>query len=118
MSVFSTESFAKRWRDLGLMEQLGNIGSEVDRVIAWKKKDNIELATNAFYRALELLDLTIVDPRWRGAKRRELTRVREVLCDSYVGDNVYNTPLDFFSRYFYQFALAARIKKSKSEIDG
>jgi len=115
MSGFSNESFAKRWRAFSLMEQLGNIGSEVDRLISWKRKNNDEFARNAFYRALELLDLTIDDPRWRGAKRKELTRVREVLCDTFVGDNVYNTPPEFFSKYFFSFALAARRDRDKSE---
>lgn len=41
---------------------------------------------------LELLDLTIEDPRWRGTGRlKELLRLREVLCDLFYGDNVYNT---------------------------
>ena len=95
---------------MSLMEQLGNIGSEVDRVIGWKRKGNNDLANNALYRALELLDLSINDPRWRGGKLRELARVREVLCDAFVGDNEYGTPPEYFSRYFLAFAVAARRK--------
>ena len=113
MSGFSNQSFVERWYRLSLMEQLGNIGSEVERVMSWRSKNNVELSTKALHRTLELLDLTIGDPRWRGGKRKELTRVREVLCDAFVGDNVYNTPPEFLSRYFYHFALAARRSKSK-----
>ena len=100
-----------RWFELTLAEQLGNIGSDVDRIISWQKKGNEEYAREAFYRALDLLDLTISDKRWYGPKLKELTRLREVLCDSFLGGNLYNTPLEYFSKYFYQFALYARKDK-------
>lgn len=100
-----------RWHELTLAEQLGNVGSDVDRIISWRKKGNEEYATNAFYRALDLLDLTISDKRWHGPKLRELCRLREVFCDSFLGENLYSTPLEYFSKYFFQFALVARNNK-------
>ncbi len=100
-----------RWYELTLAEQLGNVGSEVDRIISWKKKENSEYSTNAFYRALDLLDLTISDRRWQGPKLKEICRLREVLCDSFLGGELYNTPLEYFQKYFYQFALIARKDK-------
>ena len=115
MPGFSTESFINRWQQLTLMEQMGNIGSEVDRMIGWRKKSNKEFAMSAFSRSLELLDLTIGDPRWRGAQLKELTRVRELLCDAFVGDNEYSTPFDYFSRYFLDFAIAARRKYENAQ---
>ena len=110
MSGFGSESFIQRWHSLSLVEQFGNIGSEVERVISWKKKNNDDLATQALYRTLELLDLSIGDSRWKGGTLKELTRVREILCDLFVGDNIYNTSPEFLSRYFYPFAVAARRK--------
>lgn len=112
MTSFTAPSFADRWHTFSLAEQLGNIGSEVDRAIAWKKKENDAFATKAFHRSLELLDLSITDPRWKGGKRRELARVREVLCDAFAGDNLFNTPMDFLSKYFFAFALVARREKN------
>ena len=100
-----------RWYEMTLAEQLGNVGSDVDRIISWRKKENEEYATNAFYRALELLDLTKSDKRWHGPKLKELCRLREVLCDSFFGGELYNTPLDYFSKYFFEFALIARKDK-------
>ena len=97
--------------ELTLAEQMGNIGSEVDRIISWRKKDNEKYATNAFYRALDLLDLTKSDKRWHGPKLKEVCRLREVLCDSFLGGELYNTPLEYFSKYFFQFALIARKDK-------
>jgi hypothetical protein len=100
-----------RWHELTLAEQLGNVGSDVDRILSWRKKGNEEYATNAFHRSLELLDLTINDDRWRGPKLKELCRLREVLCDSFFGGENYNTPLEYFSKYFYQFALVVAGRK-------
>ena len=113
MASFTSESFTRRWHQLSLMEQLGNIGSEVERIISWKNKGNAELSAKALDRSLELFDLTICDTRWHGSKLKELTRAREILCDSFVGDNVYNTPAEFFSRYFYAFAVASQRKNGK-----
>jgi len=114
MPAFDTEAFSARWRQLSLMEQLGNIGSEVDRAVSWRGKGNQQRAVDALYRALELFDLTISDPRWKsGCRLKELTRAREVLCDAFLGDNLYSTSYDSLSRYFYQFALAARLRRSR-----
>ena len=117
MTGFASSSFAERWHQLTLMEQLGNIGSEADRAINWRARKNIDLSTKSLYRTLELLDLTIADTRWRGGKRKELTRVREVLCDMFVGDNVFNTTPESLSRYFYQFAFAAQRAKETQQKD-
>ena len=112
MSAFNTQAFAARWKQLSLMEQLGNIGSEVDRAIAWHRKGELQRSTSALNRALELFDLTISDLRWRtGGKLKELVRAREVLCDAFFGDNEYGTSLESLSRYFYYFAWAARRRR-------
>ena len=71
------------------------------------KKKTPQLCEKAFARALELLDLTIGDPRWRG-RRKELMRVREVLCDAMLGGKEYGSDLAGLDRYFYPFAVAAR----------
>ena len=82
--------------------------SEFDRVISWRKKDNPEYAEKAFDRTLELLDLTIADLRWRGPGLKELTRVREIICDALLGENEYTASAEYLSGYFLQFAIAAR----------
>ena len=95
-----------RWQTLPLVEQLANVGSDVARAYRWQGKDP-QLCEKAFVRALELLDLTIADPRWKG-RRKELTRVREFLCDAMQGGGEYGSDLGSLDRYFYPFAVAAR----------
>lgn len=48
-----------RWYQLSFVEQMANIGSEVERALNWKAKDNILYCQQAFERVLELLDLTL-----------------------------------------------------------
>lgn len=97
---------AGRWQTLSLAEQLANVGSDVARAGRWEKNDP-QLCEKAFVRAIELLDLTIGDPRWKG-RRKELTRARELLCDAMCGGKEYGSDLTSLDRYFYPFAVAAR----------
>lgn len=91
------------------MEQLGNVGGEVNRALRWHGKDE-ELFQGAVNRALELLDLTITDPRWR-TRLKEICRARELFVDSVSGGGTYGATLEDLNRYFFLFALYARIKK-------
>lgn len=108
MTLMHKDLAAGRWFELSLVEQMGNIGSEVGRASRWQNKD--EKAFNgAVARALELFDFTISDPRWREQKRlKEIARAREVFCDAVLGGKEYGTSLADLDRYFFQFALAAR----------
>lgn len=100
---------AERWSKLSLAEQLGNVGSEINRALRWQNKDDKSFK-NAIGRALELLDMTIADSRWR-TRLKELVRARELIGDSIFGGREYNTSLDDLNRYFFHFALAARAGK-------
>ena len=95
-----------RWFTLSLLDQLGNVGSEVGRASRRAATDPAA-SRRALERALELLDLTIADPRWRD-RLKELTRAREVLCDAAEGGRSYGSTLADMERYFFPFALAAR----------
>ena len=104
---------AGRWHELTLAEQLGNIGSEVSRASKWRGR-NEQLATGALERALELLDLTLADPRLRGsvARLREIARAREVVVDFLAGSNEYGSTEISLQKYFDAYAIAARNPRS------
>jgi hypothetical protein len=110
------EAAAGRWHELPLVEQLGNVGSEVSRLRRWRLRDE-RLAQSAFERALELLDLTLADPRWRD-RLRELARARELLCDAALGGPEYGTTLEDLDRYFLAFAVAARARRDQRGAGG
>jgi hypothetical protein len=110
---------AERWFSLSLAEQLGNIGSEVSRTLNWRSR-NPATAQRALERALELIDLTLDDPRHRGvpSRLREICRAREVLLDYVAGPNEYGCTDATLRRYFDAFALAAanrRLSRSGPE---
>lgn len=75
----------------------------------WRGRDD-RLGAAAFDRALELLDLTLADPRSRG-RLREIARGRELLCDAAGGRQAYGTTLEDLDRYFLAFAVAARARR-------
>jgi hypothetical protein len=104
--MFYKELAAGRWQQLSLIEQMANIGSEVHRMIAWRERKP-EYSQLAFERALELLDLTIADPKHRG-RLKEICRVREVLVD-FRFDNEYGSTDESWEKYFYAFNFAARL---------
>jgi hypothetical protein len=96
-----------RWKRLSFLEQMSNIGSEIERTINWRAKGRSDYSRRAFERALELLDLTRADPANR-TRLRELSRVREALADYFVFDNVYRSSDEAWQRYFRFFLMAAR----------
>ena len=99
---------AGRWFQLSLAEQLGNIGSEVNRAI--KAGTDKQRFDGAVCRALELFHLTLMDKRW-GRRLKEIARAKEVFCDAVLGGHEYGSSLESLNTYFFQFACAARIDR-------
>lgn len=99
-----------RWNQLSLIEQMANIGSEVFRAIKWKEKGDQETAEGAFYRALELFDLTTMDLKNK-MRLKEVLRGRELFCDFFIGSNQYQQTAQQWENYFYFFNYAARNKQ-------
>ena len=98
-----------RWFELSLIEQLANVGMDIDRVIRWRQKGNNEYSQKAFERALDLLGLTIADPKHK-KRLKELTRTRELLIDYFVYDNEYSSTDQSWHNYFYPFNYAAALR--------
>ncbi|MGH7575978.1 MAG: hypothetical protein ACREM1_12750 [Longimicrobiales bacterium] len=99
---------AGRWQTFTLVEQLANIGSEVDRAIRADRAGRMSRRDPAIDRALELFDLTAADHRWRGHRRREVLRAREEFCRLFFTDDVPAGSAEGLSKYFLYFAIAAR----------
>jgi hypothetical protein len=112
MNYQHKELASGRWFEFSLVEQLANVGAEVGRAINWRKKGNNEQSQSAFFRGLELLSLSIDDPKNRSHRLRELCRLYEVLGDYFVGDNLYGSTDKKWEDYFNFFNLAARSTQS------
>lgn len=96
------------WGKLDLVEQMANVGSEVERTIRAHRTGKTSRFEPAFDRALELFDLTAVDPRWRGGRRREILRARDEFCRLFFDPEVPGDSAEGLRRYFFHFALLAQ----------
>ena len=97
-----------RWHTLTLAEQLGNIGSDVERAFRAHAQGRSDRFVFAFDRALELFDLTVKDQRLTARGRREILRAREQFCRVFFDDTSESDLAEYLQKYFLQFAMAAR----------
>jgi len=110
--IMHKELTAEKWFQLSLLEQLANVGMDISRTIKWKNRGEMDHSQSAFFRALELLDFTIADPKNR-KRLRELVRARYVLVDHFFHDNEYNSTDEQWENYFYDFSYAAALEKGR-----
>ena len=96
-----------RWSKLPFIEQMANIGSEVERALSWKTKNNTAYSQKAYERALELVDLTL-DCAISPPRLKELARVREAIVDYFSGSNQFMSTESSWRKYFSGFTYAVR----------
>ena|SRR5687767_13753331 len=114
MTTYHPDLAAGRWFTFSLAAQLGNVGSEYERALRWKERGDEVRFEHAFARLLELVDLTIADPRWKNHRLKELTRLREVICDELCNETrEFNSPNDL-REYFLYFGILARSERDKA----
>lgn len=106
MAFFHKNLTQERWEGFSLSQQLANIGSETLRAFSLKERGDQKEAQNSLWRALELIDLTLKDEKWRG-RRKELLILKEVICDAFFETGYYKVNIRQLSSYFAPFALAA-----------
>ena len=98
---------AGRWSQLKFIEQMANIGSEVERALNWQAKHNNDYTQKAYERALELVDLTL-DCAISATRLKELARVREAIVDYFSGSNQFMSTESSWRKYFSCFTYAVR----------
>lgn len=106
MTIQHRDIRKETWFKLSLAEQMANIGSEVIRAINWRDKNNQAYANLANLRALELIDLTLTDPKLIN-RLKEISRCRELWLDYFVGENQYLQTASQWKKYFLAFTFAA-----------
>lgn len=104
------ELAAGRWQEFSLLEQMGNIGSEVGRSFSAKRTEDDKRMHRAVDRALELFDLTIQDPK-NLMRLKEVCRAREIFCGFFFNGPTYGYSPEAFEGYFMAFAMAARMRQ-------
>ena len=99
------------WGKLSLAEQLANVGSELERTISWRERDNLEYSKKAFERMLELLTLTKISCK-KKSELKEIARVYELLVDYFKGENKFKSTDELWKNYFANFTYLASQKRS------
>ena len=93
------------WASQSVFWQLGNIGSEVGRALKAKHQGNEKRMTSAFYRGIDLINLTIQTWVAQDKAPYELLIAREQFAKSILTDEEDKT----LEKYFMDFAIASRI---------
>ena len=96
-----------RWNELPFLEQMAHIGSEVERALKWRSKDNAVYYRRASERILELMDLTL-DGVTGFSRLKEVARLRETAVDYFFGENQFKSTEVLWRKYFSSFTYAAR----------
>lgn len=107
MSCRHKDLASGRWNNMPFLEQMANIGSEVERALNWQAKRNDMYSQQAIERALELIDLSL-DCVTSPSRLKELARVREAIVDFFIGSNQFRSTNTLWRAYFLPFAYAVR----------
>lgn len=101
-----------RWFSFSLMDQLANVGTDIERAVNWRRRGEFDDCEKALQRGLELLHFTIADPKNR-KRRKELFRVKEALLDYFYGDNQYGYTDEAWQQYFFCYAYYSAVQKGR-----
>ncbi|MCL1798437.1 MAG: hypothetical protein FWG23_01670 [Eggerthellaceae bacterium] len=98
----------ERWAQLGLIEQMANIGSEVGRAIKARRTGKEERLAGAIERALDLFAATTEQlVAARSYRVKEVLRARDEFLRLFY-DGTFADDAEALERYFTQFAVAVR----------
>lgn len=102
----SSHAFDKaRWQRQDILNQMGNIGSEVGRAFNALDKGEEGSMKGAFYRGLDLLDACVEGlVAQKSPRTKEVLRAREQFAAAIIADRSDRS----LENYFMEFALAAR----------
>lgn len=102
----------KAWAKRELLDQLGNIGSEVGRAIASHRRSDAGRTASAIDRALDLFDATAENlvAGHQLPRLQELLRSRETFLGLFY-DSRFEEGASQLEKYFMQFATAVRNRR-------
>lgn len=98
---------SQTFTDRTIHVQLGTIGAEIGRACSWQLNSSYGNPDDCIIRATNYLNVLLSSKNLSYGKRREIARIKEVLNDWYYGDNLYQTTLADWDRYFIPFSIAA-----------
>ncbi len=101
-----------RWSKMSIMEQMGNISSEVGRAINAKKQNNKQNLENSIIRTLDLFDATIAELiNTKSIRLKEILMSKDQFLTIINKESPSIDELNSLDRYFTHYAIAARLNK-------
>src|SRR3989338_6753069 len=82
MNKFHKSITQDKWNQYPKRNQILMIASEIGRAKSWIVKSDFNKAKDCYLRAIELLDMTVGDLKWRNGWK-ELLRFKELLGEAY-----------------------------------
>lgn len=105
----SYEIDRKRWANMTIFEQMGNIYSEVGRSFSAKRRLDIVGQDSATVRAIDLFDATVAALiAQKSIRAKEVLRAKDQFLQTLYDESVSESDMGSLDRYFLQFALVAR----------
>jgi hypothetical protein len=105
--MFDNHVDVAKWQKLTILEQIGNIGSEVGRAISAERRHDETSKNGAIARAFDLFNATSDGlVRQKSPRLREVLHARDQFLSLFFDDNFEET--DKVENYFMHFAVAAR----------
>lgn len=100
------------WQQLDILNQMGNIGSEVGQTTSAARDHDSKRTQAAIERALDLFDATIeVLTKARSPRGKEVLRAKDQFLRLFFDDR-FEQDADAIEQYFMNYALAARRKRT------
>ena len=109
MTKFHKTLTIEKWNKLPFLEMMANVGSEVERTLSWLEKGNEEYSQQAFFRSLDLFDLTL-NSDITFSQKKETARCREVWADFIFGENEYKSDNELFRKYFMWLTVLYKVR--------
>jgi broad specificity phosphatase PhoE len=101
----------QRWAKMDILNQMGNIYSEVGRTVNAKKSGDEARFQSALSRALDLFDATVdVLNEQKSPRMREVLLAKYQFLSLFFAKTRAENP-EMLDKYFLQFALAARLHR-------
>jgi len=101
----------KRWGQMTIFDQMGNISSEVGRSFSAKRRGDDADCSRAVERAIDLFDSTIsLLIKNKSPKSKEVLRAKESFLSA-IFNKTQQSDDQKLERYFMQYAIASRLNR-------
>ncbi|HUD05310.1 MAG TPA: hypothetical protein VMR18_00100 [Candidatus Saccharimonadales bacterium] len=102
----------ERWSQMSILEQMGNIYSEVGRSFKAKRSGKVDNQNLAATRAIDLFDATVETLiEKKSIRATEVLRAKDQYLISLHGKPFNEKDASSLEKYFLEFAVAARLSK-------